>query len=1179
MRLKTLRVKGFKSFADDTVLNFNEQVIGVVGPNGSGKSNIVDAIRWVLGEQKGKELRLQSMGDVLFNGTKKRKGAKLAQVTIEFENDKGILPSEFKTVSISRLLYKSGESEYRLNDTKCRLKDITNLFVDTGIGSNSYAIIELGMVDDILSDKDRARRRMFEQAAGVSKYKKRKRETLLKLKSTSEDLERVEDLLFEIENNLKMLEKQAKRARKHVRLKEQYKDLSIQLALIQTKVHKEEYNRIKEIIAQTQIELSSQESSLAKAEAALEERKRTTLNNEQEVSEAQRKLNVLTEEVRKLEAEKSMLKQRADFIKQNSKRLEQSLANLAEQTEELNGKLQGFDQSITDAQIQEKEAKVEMEKAKSALEHRTAQFESAQTALDARLAEKQKLDTLKYEIEKQQAIHTNRIDTLRMNIEKLQVEVEKKSNRLDELSRVSKASKKEVNRLEQLIKKLETEEEQRKEKEASLRERIVQLSETISQVGREIDARRHEYNLLKSMVDQLEGFPESIKYLSKNWSIPAPLLTDVIDVPERYRMAVEQYLEPYLNTYIVDNVRQAVEAVHLLSGAQKGTARFFILSELPVVPEPKAQIGWTRALDLIDTEVRYKPLFNLLLNGVFFVEEEPVDVLLEDERIVLIQPDHGMIRARFNLTGGSVGLFSGKKIGRKKQLEKLEKELKKFKNKAETLEGKLSKAKEELKALQNVQDPDKLKALRTDFSEESRKSIQYSTQLDHLEKEIQRNAIQIDEFTERTNQLISEEASRVVDLAEVKKKISILDKEIRSQGGEVQTWNEQLSQVSALFNERNIIYFKEKNKLEYLSKERKYFEERIEALKHSEKDQKSQREKNKLELDKVERRLSELEIELTDKYQEKRSGQTLLRDRESKFYEVRNAITAQEQEVKELRSHVHKLQISLSEYKEQYNSLRLQLTSIGERINIEFGLSIDYLMKTDVETEMEVEELMDKVEKLKRRLDNFGEVNPLAMHAFDEMKSRYDTIVSQRQDILDAKDSLETTIDEIEKKATLLFLEAFGQVKEYFRSVFRSLFTEDDDCDLILLDPEHPLNSDIEIVAKPKGKRPKTLSQLSGGEKTLTAIALLFSLYLLKPAPFCIFDEVDAPLDDANILKFNNIISEFSKYSQFIIVTHNKLTMAEVDILYGVFMQENGVSAVSEVDFRKLSHTALIENV
>jgi len=331
-----------------------------------------------------------------------------------------------------------------------------------------------------------------------------------------------------------------------------------------------------------------------------------------------------------------------------------------------------------------------------------------------------------------------------------------------------------------------------------------------------------------------------------------------------------------------------------------------------------------------------------------------------------------------------------------------------------------------------------------------------------------------------------------------------------------------------------------------------------------------------VEWEKLEVELKELEQRLIEGYEQRKSLTGNLTDAEQKYFKARGGITELEDSIRSSSRKRTQLTEVVQKLKDRFNEMKLELSSISERLKIEFGIDVNDVMKQEQDPNLDREELEVKVVKLKKRLDNYGEINPMAVEAFDEMKIRYDNISTQRDDILDAKKSLLDTIKEIEDKATSQFLEAFEKARGYFIEVFRTLFTEDDHCDLLLTEPDNPLESPINIIAKPKGKRPLTINQLSGGEKTLTATALLFALYLLKPAPFCIFDEVDAPLDDANIEKFNKIVRKFSKESQFIIVTHNKATMSAVDTIYGVFMQQMGVSEVSAVDFRELDNTATL---
>ena len=403
--------------------------------------------------------------------------------------------------------------------------------------------------------------------------------------------------------------------------------------------------------------------------------------------------------------------------------------------------------------------------------------------------------------------------------------------------------------------------------------------------------------------------------------------------------------------------------------------------------------------------------------------------------------------------------------------------------------------------------------------------------------------------------------------------------EISEKDGSFREVADQLAMASTAFNERKIEFIRQQNKVTSIQQELSFREKQIEENISILENAKRGVVDGKAEIEQIQNDIDALEKQLLAGYEEKKEKEAALTEAEQLYFKARGGINEQEDQLRTLNRQRNDSQLLINTLKDRFNELKLELTSIGERLKIEFNISVDDVIKQDPDPKFTEEDLQIKTDKLKKRLDNYGEINPMAMEAFDEMKLRYDTITTQKNDILEAKKSLLETIKEIEDTATEHFMDAFNKVREYFVDVFRTLFTEGDDCDLKLVDPDFPLESKIEIVAKPKGKRPQSINQLSGGEKTLTATALLFSLYLLKPAPFCIFDEVDAPLDDANIEKFNKIVRKFSVESQFIIVTHNKQTMAAVDIIYGIYMQEQGVSSLSAVDFRELDHTSSLETV
>jgi chromosome segregation protein len=1179
MRLKTLELKGFKSFANETVIHINQDVTGVVGPNGSGKSNIVDAIRWVLGEQKSGQLRLDKMTSVIFNGTKKKKEAQLAQVTLTFENTKNILPTEYQSVAISRILYRSGESEYRLNGVSCRLKDITTLFMDSGIGPDSYAIIALNMVEDMLSDREQARRRMFEQAAGVSKYKARKHETKLKLDATMADLERVDDLLFEIEENLKKLEKQAERTKKYYELKAEYKQLSIDLAVINTNKYKNTYKKLEEEITKDEDKYGAMEAQARQLEADAEALRKTHLDKEAALSEQQQDVNRLTGQIRGRENEKEMLRQRLTFINQNTGTLQNAIERAQRQIEQLSNEIESYQSDVNHERNQEAEYETALEAAQKKLQSVQSQHNALKGDLDDFVKEQQTAEREVIELEKQKAIQLTQMDNLRRELDRTSGEIKEQRVQIAQLDTQIKEQDKEAEGHRKIIAKIETEEHGRLQRLAVLEPEIDTLAKQFAEHNRKLDATRNEYTLTKSMVESLEGFPESIRYLSgqKEWSKNCPLLSDLIYVQEQYRTAIENYLEPYLNYYVVPSVSEAADAIKMLSVNQKGRANFFILNQFDNYQPPLVMLpGAVSATELVETDSKYKRLVSWLLGNVLLTEEGESTTLPDQEDVVLLSRTGSFARRKFTMAGGSVGLFEGKKIGRKKNLELLETQIKTLEKTEQSLASKLNAMRTEQHTLR---DNDKANTLRHE-KEKLNAIDQRIAGLRSRSENIQAFVASFDTKAEAGNTQIGElEKSNAlieVTLREKSEFANSMRSRLDSVDGSFRDVANQLSTFSAEYNQRNIEFIRQQNKVNGFQQELNFRKNRLTEL--NQQVTSSQAQLTELTEDEVfvKDEILRIEKELQAAYAKKKEQETALSAVEQTYFKARNEIHEKENLSRDLFRKQQDLQVSINKMKEKFQDVKFEMTAISERLRVEFGMTINDIINDEPNAEHKPDELEKTVGSLKRRLDTYGEINPLAVEAYDEIKERYDSIQTQRNDILGAKVNLETTIKEIEETATVRFLESFEQVRTNFIEVFRTLFTEEDTADLLLTQPDNPLESDINIIAKPKGKRPQSIAQLSGGEKTLTATALLFALYLLKPAPFCIFDEVDAPLDDANIEKFNKIIRKFSKDSQFIIVTHNKATMAAVDVIYGVYMPEQGVSSVSAVDFRALGHEAMV---
>jgi chromosome segregation protein len=627
---------------------------------------------------------------------------------------------------------------------------------------------------------------------------------------------------------------------------------------------------------------------------------------------------------------------------------------------------------------------------------------------------------------------------------------------------------------------------------------------------------------------------------------------------------------------VVDTEAEAIAAIQLLSDAARGKANFFILEHFEQFSPSQAQLfpNAIAATEIIEFDVKYSRLINFILDNVYIVRGDYPDFPSQKEGVFLAESGK-YIKKKFSLSGGSVGLFEGKRIGRAKNLEKLEKEIKELHKKVSSSRanldfklGELTKLKElsYKKALEESQA--KLQVLNSEY-------VSVRTKKEQLAELLYSNANKREDILARIASL--EESLEEIQPQLVKEKALFeeLNEQLILVTEELEAVSTLLSAKSQLFNQENITYIQQLNRVSSAEQEIEFKQAAFESSK--ERIEKSQEELSQLDGE-IKMLLDSNEVkdeELIEMYTEKEGIEIGVTEAEKSYYGGRG-------DIDELDTRIRSLQKAKEGYDElvlalqnQINEFRLKMTGMKERLSVEFDIDLETLMAENplVDAEFEAfkeEDLKELVQKQKERLDRIGPVNPMAMEAYDEIKIRYDFITAQKDDLIKAKESLLSTISEIDLVARETFLDAFGKIKENFIRVFRSLFTEQDDCDLTLVDPDNPLESAIEIMAKPKGKRPLTINQLSGGEKTLTATSLLFSIYLLKPAPFCIFDEVDAPLDDANIDKFNQIIQKFSAESQFIIVTHNKRTMASTDIIYGITMIEAGVSRVVPVDLREL---------
>ncbi len=1175
MRLKSLEIKGFKSFADKTIVNFDENITGIVGPNGCGKSNIVDSIRWVIGEQKISHLRSENLESLVFNGSKTRSASGLAEVSLTFENTKNLLPIEFSTITITRKYYKNGDSEYRLNDVLCRLKDIQNLFMDTGITTDSYAIIELGMVDDLIKDKENSRRKMLEQAAGISIYKTRKKEAKLKLDAAEQDLARIEDLLFEINNQLKSLENQAKKAEKYFEIKKEYREISIELA----KAALEGFNlTFKELNDKHDEETDKRiklEAEIATEEASIEQEKFSFIEKEKELQNLQHTFNDLVQNVRTKENDKNLSAQRLEYLKERE-------GSLNEFLQKAEGQIKGINESIEFSKVQI----VEEETALDGLNERLENLKSDVTSKNLVLTEKRFLvnnlrnefqnnQRNQFEFEKRVAVADTSAHNLQRAIGQLEEEIELRQEQLLKLEQEKLIKEKELEVKKIDLEQLQQHNENTKDQILQTQAILETLRNKLAEETRKLDARKNEHDLLKSLIDSMEGYPDSVKFLhnNPNWNHESPILSDIIYVKEEFRTAVENVLEPYLSYYVVNDLQEGLKAVHLLSENKKGKANFFLLDQLnsltntPIANPPAGTIS---AMAVLEVDEKYKKLAIHLLANVFIAENE--DALHANSNgFVILEKNGKFVKGKYSLSGGSVGLFEGKKIGRQKNLEKLQEEISMQSKIVAELQANIQTKHNEVIVFNEALREKSLRETEQEIQQLINQVFSLQNKSENLQLSQKQGANRLADLHTQLQQTHESVAGTRTELISLNELLQVTANNLAQAEEtfklEEAGYNESLNQ----FNEFNLQFIRQQSKTAALKQELSFKTNQLNDLTTQKENSTSQLADTKNQMEESADQLKIFSEELLNLMKKKEEEEKRLNEADQLYYNVRNQLSEKESAIRLKVKEKEQIEHLISAIKDKLNDLKLSLAGTRERLNVEFRINVEDIIDQPRTGEVSVEELHEKADRLKKRMENLGEVNPTAIEAYQEMKKRYEFILDQKNDLISAKESLMKTIAEVETTANQKFLETFNKVRENFQRVFKVLFSEDDHCDLTLENPDNLAETGLDIVAKPKGKRPSSINQLSGGERTLTATALLFAIYLIKPAPFCILDEVDAPLDDANVGKFTKMIREFSDNSQFIIVTHNKMTMSTVDVIYGVTMQEPGVSKLVSVDFRSLS--------
>ncbi len=1185
MYLKKITLHGFKSFAQKTEIHYHQGITAIVGPNGCGKSNVIDAVRWVLGEQRARALRSEKMDNVIFNGTAKRRALGLAEVSLHIENNRGILPLEYTEVVITRRLYRSGESEYLLNNVSCRLKDITDLFMDTGMGAGAYSVIELKMIEEILSENVTERRRLFEEAAGITKYKIRRKQAIQKLEGTQQDLARVQDLVDELERQVRSLANQAGKARK-------YKDFRDKLTFLETELARRELLRLRTEIDQftaryveVETTIGVLQTDLTTQEAQIEQHRLYLTHLETGLADQVQKRAVHLDHIRKAEADLRVEKERQAQAEKSLSRLKHEAVEADMRHEQLSKQSEEMASKLAVAQ------KVLAQK----IAARHTAFESQKTAQEAYDAALQTLEALR--VTERKATHdrtalqaetarlTNKIELLENEVARLVRE--RKTYQEGQISLFEK-TKIVADALGEAHKSVEMARNTLSEAEKNHESQTTALNEAqnlLRITEQKTSALGAEAKLLENLVASYEEFSQAVQFLAKktDWSQAPPLtVSDVLACDVAYQVGIDAALRDFSGCFVVASEAEAQAAIALLRTQGKGRTDFLVMNRLPELHVPEVTIdGAIPAVSVIRTAQTYVPLANILLGNVYLTESfERAQTLAtayqSAERFLkFIAPTGEWADTQGTLHGGSKknAPATANRLGRRERLAQVREEL-------HSLETQKADQATRFKQIRDALASINLPFLRLALQKAERQLAEAEKASERAQYEQSASAKREQELTARIQQLGEESTQIRMAFSEKNEGVThaealVTAAETNRTAAEAIFGEAEVQRRTAgqAMNEANIQVIQAENHAQNLENELRRKQEEAASLLRRAQNRQSEINLALESRGKAAQLQQQLEEELAKGYAEKANQDENVHQAENNVSHSRFAISADEAQIREIRRKRDDFQREENRLAVQLAERNTRLENLVQRTLDELGLDLTMVvteaaLTTDTETEAVFDEQTARKEaaELRQKIRALGAVNELALEDFEREKERLAFIKEQQKDLTDAEKNLLETIQEINQTATRRFNETFAEINKHFQTLFEGLFNPGDTAKL-LLDDEDPLEAGIKIVAKPRGKQPSGISQLSGGEKTLTAIALLFAIYLVKPSPFCILDEVDAPLDDANIERFMRLIRQFADTTQFILVTHNKLTMEAADRMYGITMQEMGVSKVVQVSF------------
>ena len=1174
MYLKRLEMQGFKSFADKTVLEFMPGITSVIGPNGSGKSNISDSIRWVLGEQSMKSLRGSKSEDIIFAGTQNRKSLGFAEASIVIDNSDGKLPIEYAEVVVTRRVFRNGDSGYFINKTPCRLKDVLELFMDTGIGRDGYSIIGQGKIDEILSNKSEERRNVFEEAAGIVKYRARKNESEKKLEQTKLNLLRINDILSEIETNIGPLKNQSEKAKQFLSLREELKSIEIGLFIYNIETYKA---KIEELARDIEVITSQQKDEENRLSVLQNLKENLKIELEEIITKIEETQNLGFESEKKIEQINSEINVSNERISNNNQNYESNLKEIEdlqkrneEIEEEKENRIKKKDNLMTN---RERFAK-ELEEKESKLSELSNKLTQEEKAIEDKKKQVEHNIELKYE--NKEAINTIEINN--QNLEKrgkiVKNEISDTISKLDEKRMVKSDILKTFNEKESRRNDCKSRLEQIKAKQEEADTKIKEYDNKINKLLSEVNIKDSKQKFLSEMEKEKEGYSRAVKSILLECEKDSKLnkgvkgvLANLISVPEEYQIAIETVLGATLQNIVTETEEDAKKLIEYLRQNNLGRASFLPIASVKgkkierlIKNNLEGVVGI--AAELIKADKKYEGIISNLLGKTVIVNDMDTAIILARQnsysfRIVTLKGD--IINSSGAISGGSVLKKTTNIIGRTSQIKELEKEVEKLNNEIE-------KVTEEKKNYEvSIESLLEEVAMLEQTSQEI--EIEYATEkqrIESLEEAITSLETRLASLKNETSEIEKNISENEEQKIQIKNKTQELEEETNNLNAEIQAFAEKNKENQKYIDDLNfditnlkisVSSFDESNNSleEILARIETELQNNVNKIGNRTKQNEQiivENEKIKQEIELSKQKIEQIKLEVTT------SSSTIEKLRQNKT-DKNEQITKTEKDIEERYSQIEEIKTQANKLEVKKSKIDVELEQIINKMWDDYEVTPNNA--GEYKKPSNVQETTKQVKVLRDKIKDLGSINIDSIEEYKQTKERYDYMCEQRLDLENSTNKLKKVIQDMTKIMKEQFEKQFNTINKNFGEVFQELFGGGK-AELRLTDEQDILNCGIEIEVQPPGKKLQSMSLLSGGERAFTAIALLFAILKINPAPFCVLDEIEAALDDVNVYRFAEYLKKFTKETQFLVITHRKGTMEVADTVYGITMEESGIS-------------------